>query len=185
MSDVSPIKRRFFDAAMEILADDGYGGLKLAPLCKRVGVTTGSFYHAFASWQKFTGEFLTYWFEERTQRIVDQATAVADAQEQVDMLLQVGLSLPHASESAIRVWAGIDPEVRKLQDEVDRIRLETVAAAFEGVMGDAEAALQMARASLYLVVGYEQAEGARDRGALEAALRRLPVEAQRFADRKA
>ncbi|WP_229052645.1 TetR/AcrR family transcriptional regulator [Aeromicrobium sp. Leaf350] len=183
--EISPVQRRFFDAAMEILAEEGYGALKLAALCKRVGVTSGSFYHAFDGWQRFTDAFLAHWFEERTMRIVELTDTVASAQEQVDLLLDVSLRLPHASESAIRVWAGVDPEVRKLQDEVDRLRLETVTRAFTGVMGDEEAARKLAGAALYMLVGYEQAAGARDREALETGLNLLPVYAQRFADRNA
>lgn len=183
--EISPVQRRFYDAAMEILAEDGYGGLKLAPLCRRVGVTSGSFYHAFDGWSSFTDAFLAHWFEERTLRIVELTDSVATPQEQVDLLLDVSLRLPHASESAIRVWAGVDPEVRKLQDEVDRLRLETVSRAFAGVMGDERAAHQLASAALYMLVGYEQTSGARDREALEAGLNLLPLHAQRFAERRA
>ncbi len=183
--EISPVQRRFYDAAMEILADEGYGALKLASLCKRVGVTSGSFYHAFDGWQSFTDAFLAHWFEERTLRIVELTDSVASPQEQVDLLLDVSLHLPHASESAIRVWAGVDPEVRKLQDEVDRLRLDTVTRAFAGVMGDEKAARQLASAALYMLVGYEQASGARDHEALRAGLSLLPLHAQRFADRRA
>jgi len=182
--EISPVQRRFYDAAMEILAEDGYGGLKLAPLCRRVGVTSGSFYHSFDGWSSFTDAFLAHWFQERTMRIVELTDAVADAQDQVDLLLRVSLQLPHESESAIRVWAGVDPEVRKLQDEVDRLRLETVTRAFAGVMGDETAARHLAGAALYMLVGYEQASGARDREALETGLNLLPVHARRFADRR-
>lgn len=43
-------REAYFEIGLEVLADVGYGGLKLAVVCNRLGVTTGSFYHYFPSW---------------------------------------------------------------------------------------------------------------------------------------
>ncbi len=45
-------REAYFETGLEVLADLGYGGLKLAEVCNRLGVTTGSFYHYFASWSR-------------------------------------------------------------------------------------------------------------------------------------
>ena len=37
----------YYDTGLDVLSDLGYGGLKLAEVCRRLGVTTGSFYHYF------------------------------------------------------------------------------------------------------------------------------------------
>ncbi|MDT5106509.1 MAG: hypothetical protein QOI25_4022 [Mycobacterium sp.] len=42
-------RQSYFDAGLDVLSDLGYGGLKLAEVCNRLGVTTGSFYHYFTS----------------------------------------------------------------------------------------------------------------------------------------
>ncbi|PRC55495.1 TetR family transcriptional regulator, partial [Mycobacterium sp. ITM-2017-0098] len=34
-------RESFFDAGLSVLSDRGYGGLKLAEVCQRLGVTTG------------------------------------------------------------------------------------------------------------------------------------------------
>ena len=67
------LKDRYFEAAQEILATEGYGGLKLAAVCKYLGVTTGSFYHSFESWGDFTNAFLLNWRRERTTLLAELA----------------------------------------------------------------------------------------------------------------
>ena len=47
-------RESFFETGLEILAELGFGGLKLAEVCGRLGVTTGSFYHYFRNWNNYT-----------------------------------------------------------------------------------------------------------------------------------
>ncbi len=166
-------QRRFFDAALELLASQGYGALKLAPLCRHLGLTTGAFYHSFESWQDFTDRLLQHWVSELTTRYADLAGAETDPRARTEVLLQAGVTLPHQAEAAIRVWAGTDPAVRELQDAVDAQRLEIVRDAMAAATGDLERADRLARTAMYLFVGYEQLQGARDPEALEWALRLL------------
>jgi AcrR family transcriptional regulator len=167
----------YFAAAMEILADDGYAGLKLAPLCKRLGVTSGAFYHNFGSWQDFTNQLLEHWHAEKTTSLVELARAQADAQDQLETLIEVTCQLPHRAEAAIRVWSRLDARVKKLQDEVDEERAAIVREAFRPLVGDDEAALY-AQAGMYLLIGFEQSQGTAglptaDLAALEWSLRSL------------
>ncbi len=164
---------RFFVAGMEILAEDGYGGLKLAELCHRVGVTSGSFYHHFDSWQEFTHQLVENWREERTVHVVELARAEVDPAERVELLLRYGVSLPHSAEAAIRVWSGVDPFVAEVQESVDRERLEISTQALEALTDDPNVASDLALAAFYLLVGFEQATGDRDARELERFLRML------------
>lgn len=166
-------KIRFFDAGMEILAEDGYGSLKLAPLCRRVGVTTGAFYHSFDSWHDFTRQLVNTWHTDRTLLAAELARAEVDPEQRVEMLLRVGVSLPHSAEAAIRVWAGVDADVGAVQKSVDRERLAAVTDAFLALTGDPEESADLARAAFYLLVGFEQSTGERDVAALERFLRTL------------
>jgi AcrR family transcriptional regulator len=166
-------KSRFFDAGMEILAEDGYGALKLAPLCRRVSVTTGSFYHSFDNWHDFTRQLVENWREERTLRATELARAEVDPAERVELLLRAGVSLPHSAEAAIRAWASSDPEVAAVQESVDRERLEAATAALEALTDDPFEARYLARAAFYIMVGFEQATGDRDVRVLERYLRNL------------
>ena len=54
-------RESFFETGLEILAELGFGELKLAEVCGRLGVTTGSFYHYFRSWHVYTRDLVGYW----------------------------------------------------------------------------------------------------------------------------
>src|SRR4030081_1434875 len=42
-------REAYFATGLAVLSDLGYGGLKLAEVCNRLGVTSGSFYHYFSN----------------------------------------------------------------------------------------------------------------------------------------
>jgi AcrR family transcriptional regulator len=164
---------RFFEAGLDLLAEEGYGALKLAPLCRRVGVTTGSFYHAFPNWPTYTNALLQHWWEERTDRARVLAGEEEDPARRVELLVRAAVDLPHRAEAAIRVWAGVDPVVARLQREVDEQRLATVTEALAAVMppGSDDLARDLAQTAVFLLVGYEQSHASGGREALEWALR--------------
>ena len=54
------VRDSYFETGLEILSDRGFGGLKLAELCQRMGVTTGSFYHYFTAWSAYTADLIGY-----------------------------------------------------------------------------------------------------------------------------
>ena len=54
-------RESYFETGLDVLSDLGYGGLKLAEVCQRLGVTTGSFYHYFPSWSAYTQELVAHW----------------------------------------------------------------------------------------------------------------------------
>ncbi|NDK90932.1 TetR/AcrR family transcriptional regulator [Gordonia desulfuricans] len=146
---------RFLEAGLTVLAEDGYGALKLAAVCTRAEATTGSFYHAFDNWAEFTSALVAYWREEKSRRPIAEARKVTDPRERLTELIRVGLSLPHDSESAIRIWAAQDPEVHAHQEEVDRERRDFIAETYREAMGDDTDAERFATVSMYLLVGYE------------------------------
>ena len=58
-------REAYFETGLDVLSDLGYGGLKLAEVCNRLGVTTGSFYHYFPGWPAYTRELVANWMKER------------------------------------------------------------------------------------------------------------------------
>ena len=160
------LKERFFDAAQEILATDGYGGLKLAAVCKRLKVTTGAFYHAFGSWSEFTTEFLHNWRRERTTLLAELARTAGDPVLQLEMLRAATVELRHGSEAAIRVWAAVDADVAAVQEQVDRERYEVVLDAMQRIVGKKEAPAY-SDWGLNVLVGFELSTGARSPSDLE------------------
>jgi AcrR family transcriptional regulator len=152
----SDLRGRYFGAAHDILANEGYGALKLAELCDRVGVTTGAFYHVFASWQVFTSAFLEDWLRERTKLTAELTLRLSDPVDQMETLLEAALGLRHRSEGAIRVWSGVDPAVAKVQAAVDRGRYALVLEVMKHAVGG-RIASRYARWGVNVLVGYEQA----------------------------
>lgn len=150
-------RESYFDAGLDVLSDLGYGGLKLAEVCQRLGVTSGSFYHYFPSWSAYTRALVEHWREGMTVRVVLASRAEPDPRERIASLMEAGLTLPHGAEAAIRVWSAINPEVRSVQAEVDRQRFEAVYESTLKILHDERRAELFAAWAIYLLVGYEQA----------------------------
>jgi AcrR family transcriptional regulator len=160
-------RESYFEAGLEVLSDLGYGGLKLAEVCNRLGVTTGSFYHYFSAWPAYTKELVAYWLQRQTLQIIEAVRAEPDPRRRIDTLIQEGLSLPHGAEAAIRVWSSVDPEVYSVQAAVDQQRFDIMyESAFE-ILHNKRQAQVFAAWGVYVLVGYEQAVLPRDADALQ------------------
>ena len=146
----------YFDAAIEILSKDDHGGLKQAPLCRHLSVTTGSFYNYFDSWGQFKTEFLQHWLNERTLHLVNTARLVNESDQRIENLIDFACGLPHRAESAIRAWAHSDAEVRSVLCIVDERRFAVILEAATGLLGPTEDAERFARMGLFILYGYQQ-----------------------------
>jgi AcrR family transcriptional regulator len=148
-------RQRFLDAGLAVLGEQGHAGLKLATVCERTGATTGSFYHAFSSWGRFTSDLIGYWREDQSQRLIVDAMLIEDPRMRLERLVEIGLGLDPDSEAAIRVWAAHDPEVVEHLTEVDQIRHAAISETYVQIGGDPVDADRFARVAMYLLVGYQ------------------------------
>jgi AcrR family transcriptional regulator len=146
----------YFTAALALLAEHGHDGLTIASLCRRLGVTKGSFYHHFRHFSEFTDGLLAYWATEHATRLIDLSESVSDPDERFELLHGIAVSLPHGAEAAIRAWAWSNPTVAAVQHQVDEARLAHLARAGEAVGLDATRARLMATMSLSLLIGLQQ-----------------------------
>ncbi len=146
----------YFETGLEILADKGYGGLKLAEVCSRLGVTTGSFYHYFENWSAYTTELVSHWLAGLTRRRVARLRSQPDPRKRIDEVIAVGMALPHGAEAAIRSWSSVDPMVRSAQEDVDRQRFQVLHDAAMEILGSERQSELFANWAVYLLVGYEQ-----------------------------
>jgi AcrR family transcriptional regulator len=181
MSTVS--RDAYFATGLDVLSDLGYGGLKLAELCTRLGVTTGSFYHYFSNWASYTRELVEYWRQGRTVRAIERIRTEPDPRHRIDSIINIGLHLPHSAEAAIRAWSGADPEVYAVQAEVDLQRHEITRQSALEILHDERQAELFADWAVYLLIGFEQATLPQDRAALEWIVGQLleALDAGRFA----
>ena len=181
MSTVS--RDAFLAAGLEVLSDLGYGGLKLAELCTRLGVTTGSFYHYFSNWSSYTRDLVEHWRKGSTTQLVEAVRAEPDPRRRIDKIINIGLNLPHGAEAAIRAWSGSDPDVYAVQKDVDRQRHDITRECALEILHDERQAELFADWAVYLLVGYEQSTLPRDRPALAWIVAQLldALDAGRFA----
>ena len=149
-------RESFFETGLDVLSDLGYGGLKLAEVCHRLGVTTGSFYHYFSNWSAYTRELVAHWMEVRTIAIIKASSAERDPRVRIGTLINEGLVLPHGAEAAIRVWSSLDKDVYDVQAAVDQQRFDVLHEAARELLGNDHGARLFAGMALYLLVGYEQ-----------------------------
>jgi AcrR family transcriptional regulator len=160
-------REAYLDTGLAVLSDLGYGGLKLAEVCTRLGVTTGSFYHYFSNWSSYTRELMEYWRQGRTVQLIEWIRAEPDPRRRIDNIIKIGLDLPHSAEAAIRAWSGADSDVYAVQAEVDKQRHEITRRSALEILHDERQAELFADWAVYLIVGYEQSTLPRDKSALE------------------
>jgi AcrR family transcriptional regulator len=165
----------YFETGLDVLSDLGYGGLKLAEVCRRLGVTTGSFYHYFTNWPAYTKELVAYWVRERTVMVIESVRGETDPRRRIDALIQAGLGLPHGAEAAIRVWSSLDPHVQSVQAAVDRQRFDIMCESAHEILRNRRQAEVFAAWAVYLLVGYEQSALPPDSDALEWIAGRLQI----------
>jgi AcrR family transcriptional regulator len=156
----------FFTAAMALLARDGRSGLRLAALCRDVGVTSGSFYHHFGGWDDFVDALLEHWETVDTHRLADLAGREPDPEGRLDVLKHLALTFPHEAETAIRAWAHGDARVAVVQARVDEQRRRVVADALVAADVDDERAGRLADLALAVLIGRQQRLGPTDVGEL-------------------
>jgi AcrR family transcriptional regulator len=149
-------KEAYFETGLDVLSDLGYGGLKLAEVCTRMGVTTGSFYHYFESWSAYTRGLVRDWYLQLTLKRVEALRSESNPRKRIDAIFDIGFHLPHGAERAIRSWSSVDPQVRAVQVEVDRQRVDIITESALEILQDQRLAHLFALWALYLLVGYEQ-----------------------------
>lgn len=169
----------YFEAAFDHLEQEGFGALKQAALCTRLGVTTGSFYRHFENWQDFRTRLLREWYERRTESLIAVAASTDDPWQRLALLRAEVLGIPRAVEAAIRAWSVADPDVAVVQREVDEHRIALSTAAMAEVVGDEEAA-RFAMSGMYLLIGWESL-GRGDTEHLDWALGTMLADAARLA----
>jgi AcrR family transcriptional regulator len=145
----------YFEAALTILATEGHHALKMTPLCKVLGVTTGSFYNYFGSWEKFAPELLAYWEREKTVRIFELSTAPSDPLDRRATMRQLATELPHEAESAIRAWSNGDAAVAEVLRRVDEERFEALRAVVSETVTDPRRADLIATMGLSILIGMQ------------------------------
>jgi AcrR family transcriptional regulator len=148
----------YFDAAFDLLSEHGHGGLTIAALGQRLGVTKGSFYHHFRDMPEFVDALLAHWAREHATRLIALSDAVTDDEERMELLKGIAVGLPHGAEAAIRAWSWSNDAVARMQRQVDQARLDHLTRS--GMMAGRTGAnaRTMATIALSILIGLQQLE---------------------------
>ncbi len=123
-------KLDWLELALKTLAEESVDKVLVVPLAKKLGVTKGSFYWHFKSRDEFLMEVLALWRERATRRIIDIVNARSDdPAERLAYLFKIAVQTKYESpggslELAIRAWARLDPQARRVVALVDDERLD-------------------------------------------------------------
>ena len=149
-------RNTWLSKGLEVLAEDGFQSLKVDILCRKLGLTKGSFYHHFKDRGHFMEELLAYWEADYTSRPIGLAEEGAGPLEMFEILSSVAAEVPKGPEIAIRTWAQFDPIARSYQERVDRRRLEYLETLIGGITNDPERSEVLASLVLAVYVGAHQ-----------------------------
>ncbi len=165
-------RKDWIEEGFRILASEGDAGLTVDALCERLKRTKGSFYHHFEGRPGYVEDLLTAWERQATGRIIASGQSAAPVKERLRAVNRQASELKNARlERAIRGWAAREPAARRVQDRVDRKRLEFLTELCEERMEDAESAEQLARVIQLVLVGAQHVDPPFEGDELYSALR--------------
>jgi AcrR family transcriptional regulator len=100
--------------ALETLRREGVTGLRVEPLAKSLGVTTGSFYWHFKDRKDLLDQVLAHWTEEMTAAVGRRMSSEEEPRKQLhSLLVEITRENRNRYETAMRNWAAFDTEARK------------------------------------------------------------------------
>jgi AcrR family transcriptional regulator len=135
-------------AASDLLAKNNVNSVEVHNLCRRLGVTKGSFYWHFNGRCDLLSAILDNWRSRMTLDVKMRASAISASPRSVLHYLLGLIRKPRPSRNAsiersIRDWARVDPIARNAVIEVDNIRLEHFESLFRtGNFSEKEARLR-------------------------------------------
>lgn len=121
-------KTDWLEIGFSRLVSEGPGALTIEGLCQAAGRTRGSFYHHFADREDFVREMVLEWRERSTEQAARRMAQARDAAALRALLVEWPLSLDHELEKAFRRMAVTEPVVRRLLADLDRRRIDGLAA---------------------------------------------------------
>ncbi|MEV6273638.1 TetR/AcrR family transcriptional regulator [Nocardia sp. NPDC051832] len=120
-------KTSWLSSGLEILGTAGAHGLTIDKLVASAGLSTGSFYHHFASMSGYRKALLAHFEELQTLSYIREVQAATDldARARLQLLLELVVADPTPArlEVAIRAWALDDPVAAAAKERVDAVRL--------------------------------------------------------------
>ncbi|WP_280500357.1 TetR/AcrR family transcriptional regulator [Nocardia farcinica] len=145
----------WLQAGYTVLAEQGFRALKVDELCRRLGVTKGSFYHHFQDITSFKNALVDSWgdWSDAEHRRMD-ALAEQPPRERLVAMMGLLVSPRHWTlERAMREWARSDPRAAASVRASDRHARRAVRRAFAEHGFDPETAARRAEWTFAIGIG--------------------------------
>jgi AcrR family transcriptional regulator len=123
-------RERWLAAGQELLRQGGVAAVKQPALTKRLGLTTGSFYHHFSSMADYLDQLAAFY---GSQMLLDNLATVADADPRRRLRHLVVVTRDEQLvplDAAMRDWAGTNPIAAESVRSADRILFRFIERAF-------------------------------------------------------
>jgi len=146
----------WLDRGLDILAQDGADALKIDRLCRRLGVTKGSFYHHFRNREVYVRALLEHWERLFTDEVIEQTNQYTSARERSIALNRITASLKQDRERAIRAWAQWDATAATHVGRVDSKRLAYLGELIAPLIPNPDAASLVAKLVYAHFLGAQQ-----------------------------
>jgi AcrR family transcriptional regulator len=137
-----PTRSDWLEAGLAAVVDDGPNGLRIDRLCRRLGVSKGSFHHHFAGAADFKRSLLAA-YEDLVVKALNQAIDQTEAATPQAALVGLTAAITGTPsfyqpelEVAMRAWAFSDAEVRAVQERVDGRRLASLNGIWSKILDD-------------------------------------------------
>lgn len=149
-------KPKWLDSGLQLISEEGEGGLTVDALCTRMQRTKGAFYHHFPNRDAYVTQLLEHWEQTYTGRIIEELEAVPDAVARLRALGErTARDVDLRLERRIRVWSDREPAARAVLERVDQARESYLRDQFGQALGDPHRAQLAARAHMAFLVGTE------------------------------
>lgn len=133
-------RERWLEEALDALVEEGPRVLTVDKICRRLGLSRGSFYWHFKDRDDFIHGLAEFWDSTKTRDVSDAAARFSGSPE--DRLLRLMELIQEtkaaAYDLAIRAWASHEPKAAEIVRNVDQHRYEFVRSLFKemGFSGD-------------------------------------------------
>ncbi len=151
-------KRDWVLAARKLLIRKGISNVKVEPLAKALGVTSGSFYWHFSRRQDLYDALLQDWYNTNTATLFNAVENAGNAPRQ-QYLAFFGVWVLERDfdpkyDQAVRDWARASKKVGEVLGKVDQSRIRLLQQIYEGFGYKGLEAEMRARVTYYHQVGY-------------------------------
>lgn len=123
-------KQDWLNAGLDELSENGYEGIKIDRLCKRLEISIGSFYHHFVNIDDYIEKLGEAWEDLMHQHLVDALEQEAPPEERLRTFHDRVLDFPPRLEVVVRAWSFHHEHVSKIVDKMDKKRMRMLSAQF-------------------------------------------------------